>query len=116
MREGEALGLTWDCVDFDKGTILINKQLQREKKKNARYLLVPTKNEKSRTITPAPWVMQLLLTHRARQNEQRLKAGPRWEDSGFVFTNEPSIPHLKSWCPLLVVQMPASMIFVTVMP
>ncbi len=88
MREGEALGLTWDCVDFDKGTILINKQLQREKKKNARYLLVPTKNEKSRTITPAPWVMQLLRTHRARQNEQRLKAGPMWEDSGFVFTNE----------------------------
>lgn len=26
MREGEVLGLTWDCVDFDKGTITINKQ------------------------------------------------------------------------------------------
>ncbi len=95
MREGEALGLTWDCVDFDKGTILINKQLQREKKKNARYLLVPTKNEKSRTITPAPWVMQLLRTHRARQTEQRLKAGPPWENSGIVFTNEPAaISHI----------------------
>lgn len=87
MREGEALGLAWDCVDFERGTLLINKQLQREKKKNAQYLLVPTKNGKSRTITPAPWVMKLLRTQRARQAEQQLRAGPLWEDSGLVFTN-----------------------------
>lgn len=88
LREGEALGLTWDCVDFSKGTLLINKQLQREKKKNGAYIFAPLKNDKARTITPAPWVMQLLRTHRAKQAEQRLKAGPLWEDSGLVFTNE----------------------------
>ena len=88
MREGEALGLTWDSVDFQKGTILINKQMQREKKKNGQYLLVPTKNGKSRTITPAPWVMKLLRVQRGRQAEQRIKAGPMWEDSGLVFTSE----------------------------
>lgn len=88
MREGEALGLMWECVDFKKGTILINKQIQREKKKNGQYLLVPTKNGKSRTITPAPWVMKLLRTQRAKQAEQQLRAGPMWEDSGLVFTNE----------------------------
>lgn len=87
MREGEVLGLTWDCVDFDKGTILINKQLQREKKPHGRHLLVATKNDKSRTITPAPLVMKLLRSHRAHQSEQRLKAGPLWEDSGLVFTD-----------------------------
>lgn len=88
MWEGEALGLMWECVDFKKGTILINKQMQREKKKNGQYLLVPTKNGKSRTITPAPWVMKLLRTQRAKQAEQQLRAGPMWEDSGLVFTNE----------------------------
>lgn len=31
MREGELLDLMWDCVDFDKGTILVDKQLQLEK-------------------------------------------------------------------------------------
>ena len=87
MREGEVLGLTWDCVDFDKGTILINKQLQREKKPHGQYLLVATKNDKSRTITPAPLVMKLLRSHRTHQSEQRLKAGPLWEDSGLVFTD-----------------------------
>lgn len=88
MREGEALGLMWECVDFKKGTILINKQMQREKKKNGQYLLVPTKNGKSRTITPAPWVLKLLRTQRAKQAEQQLRAGPIWEDSGLVFANE----------------------------
>ena len=28
MREGEALGLLWDCVDLTKGTITVDKQLQ----------------------------------------------------------------------------------------
>lgn len=88
MREGEVLGLRWDCVDFAKGTILVNKQLQREKKKGGAYIFAPLKNDKARTITPAPWVMELLKHHRARQAEQRLKAGVLWEDTGLVFTDE----------------------------
>lgn len=78
----------WACIDFDRGTILIDKQLQREKTKGGAYIFAPLKNDKSRTITPAPWVMALLRRHRAKQNEQRLKVGPIWEDSGLVFTNE----------------------------
>ena len=31
MRQGEVMGLTWDCVDFENDVILINKQLQKEK-------------------------------------------------------------------------------------
>lgn len=88
LREGEVLGLKWDCVDFQRGTLLIDKQLQREKRPNGRYLLAPTKNGKARTVTPAPWVMALLKRHRAIQAQQRLKAGEMWEDSGLVFTNE----------------------------
>lgn len=88
MREGEALGLMWECVDFDKGTVTINKQLQHEKVKGGQYILAPTKNGKARTITPAPWVMQILRSHRAKQAEQRLKLGEVWEDSGLVFTND----------------------------
>lgn len=88
MREGEVLGLKWDCVDFDKGIILINKQLQREKKKGGAYIFATLKNDKSRTITPAPWVMQLLRAHRGQQLAQRLQAGEVWEDSGLVFTDE----------------------------
>lgn len=88
LREGEVLGLTWDCVDFQKGVIRVEKQLQREKQKGGKYYFAPLKNDKARTITPAPWVLQLLQAHSIRQKEQQLKAGPLWAHSGLVFTNE----------------------------
>ena len=88
MREGEVLGLMWDCVDFEKGTITIKRQLRREQKKGGAYYITTPKNGKPRTITPAPWVMKMLRSQKARQAEQQLKMGPLWESSGMVFTNE----------------------------
>ena len=88
LREGEALGLRWDCVDFAKGSILVKQQLQREKKKGGTYILVPLKNDRSRVITPATWVISVLKSHRAKQASQRLAVGKAWKDSGFVFTAE----------------------------
>lgn len=88
MREGELLGLMWDCVDFDKGTITIKRQLKRQQQKGGQYYITTPKNGKGRTITPAPLVMKLLHTQKARQAEQRLKIGALWEGSGMVFTNE----------------------------
>lgn len=88
MRQGEVLGLTWDCVDFGRGTIFINKQLHLEKKRGGKYVFAPLKNDKARTIAPASWVMQLLRSHKTEQAKQQLKAGPLWEGSGLVFTDE----------------------------
>ena len=88
LREGELLGLMWDCVDFEKGTILVNKQLRRSQRKGGTYYFSPPKNNKGRTITPAPYVMKLLQAQKVQQAKHRLMAGPAWEDSGLVFTNE----------------------------
>ena len=59
MREGELLGLTWDCVDFAHGTILVKQQLQREHKTGGEYHLLPTKNGKKRVVPMAPSVARL---------------------------------------------------------
>lgn len=89
MREGEALGLTWDSVDFMRGTVLINKQLQKEKKAGGEFRLVSLKNDKPRRITPAPWVMQLLRDRKLQQYEHKEKAGAAWDNPmNLVFTNE----------------------------
>lgn len=88
MREGEVLGLTWDCVDFDNKAIIIKQQLQMERGSNGKYSLVPTKNGKSRTITPARFVMDVLKKERTSQIENRLMAGDAWDNPfNLVFTN-----------------------------
>ena len=51
-----------------------------------RYFLSNT--TKSRTIVPVPYLMKLLQAQKVQQAEQRLMAGPAWEASGLVFTNE----------------------------
>ena len=91
LRSGEILGLTWDCVNFDEGTLYICKQLTPPRMKGQKYAFGTLKNDKPRTITPAPYVMQLLKEHRIQQMQQRLIAGVAWDDGGFpnlVFTND----------------------------
>lgn len=89
MRQGEILGLTWDCLDFDKGTILVNKQLQKERRGTGQYNFVSPKNNKSRTITPAPSVMTALQDHRRQQMAMQVAASSAWQnDKHLVFTNE----------------------------
>lgn len=96
IREGEALGLTWDCVDFISGSIIIEKQLQRRPQSAGGTQLTPTKNGKARVLRPAPFVMQMLKIQRTEQIMQSLRAGERWEAwkteaehrRALVFTNE----------------------------
>lgn len=93
MRQGEILGLTWDNIDFEKGTIYINKQLQKEKTKNGKYYLATLKNDKSRTITPAPYIMKLLNEYKKNQTSLKIKGGSIWGNSepinkNLVFTDE----------------------------
>ena len=88
MRECELLGLMWDCVNFEKGTILINKQLNKSQRKGGDYAFTPPKNGKSRKLSPAPFVMNLLEEQRQIQERQRLSAGSAWQESGLVFTTE----------------------------
>lgn len=92
MRQSELLGLTWDNVDFDRGTITVNKQLAR-REYQADGLFQSPKNDKTRTISPAASMFMALKRQRARQAEQRLKAGPIWDNPhGLVFTAEDGGP------------------------
>ena len=54
MREGEVLGLTWDCIDFHTGIISVEKQMQLHRDKGSKgYEFVSPKNGRSRTIAAA---------------------------------------------------------------
>jgi integrase len=84
LRQGEALGLLWDAVDLDAGTLTVRRALQRQKGKGL-VLVEPKSRAGRRTIKlPAP-LRDALRTHRIRQAEQRMTVANVWEDRGFVF-------------------------------
>lgn len=96
LRESEAMGITWDAVDFDKGHIVIDKQLVRRPKADGGTMLASVKNGKPRPLAPAPYVMALLKTRYTEQVMQSKWAGSAWmawtneeeHKKALVFTNE----------------------------
>lgn len=87
LREGEILGLTWDCLDFEHETLLVKQQLRREQKKGGQYYFSPPKNSKSRVLALAPSVLRLFKLQKIKQNSMRVEAGESWTENNLVFSN-----------------------------
>jgi len=86
LRQGELLGLRWEDVDLNAGTIRVGHALQ---KIEGELQLVEVKTRGShRTVNMPAFVAKSLVEHRRRQQDER-KDVPGWVDSGFVFT----VPH-----------------------
>lgn len=88
LREGEVLGLKWDCVDFTNGSLLVGRQLQRKRDGSSQYYLISPKSGKFRKVVLAPFVQDILHRQRAEQELWRRVAGRDWIDTGLVFTDE----------------------------
>ena len=80
MRQGEILGLTWDCIDFDTSTITVKQQLQLRRDGSKEYVLVPTKSGRTRQITVSKSVIGILGIEKNRSTSE------------FVFTNDNGKP------------------------
>lgn len=90
LRRGEALGLSWRDIDLDKGTLALRKQLQRI---YGKLRLVDLKTKRSRRTIILPQIaVTALKAHRSRQIEERLSAGPFWQETGLVFTTTIGTP------------------------
>ncbi len=88
LRQGELLGLTWDCVDFEKGTLLINKQHNRAKGEKE-FHFSPLKNSRPRSLTAASAVMDALREQQRRQAQWATELGSAWDNSkNLVFTTQ----------------------------
>ena len=92
------MGLTWNCINYQKGTVHIYRQLLRvnEYKGRGKYLFVPTKTSKQRVIAPAEQVMKMFKSVKVQQEEWKKKQGDAWKNKdNLVFTN-PDGTHLSS--------------------
>lgn len=97
MRQSELVGLTWDSVDFKRGTIRVYRQYvdtkDHEKGRKRVCKFTTTKNDKTRIVEPAPQVIDLLRDVKAKQEAMAVAAGEKWENTdAFVFTNKDGSP------------------------
>ena len=91
VRRAECVGLTWDCVDFNRSTIHIYRQWQKHPHLGEKsiYGFEPLKNNKHRTFKAAKQVMDVLKRVKIRQDKQKLACGNGWHaDHDFVFTHD----------------------------
>ena len=90
LRQGEALGLRRQDVDFEARALRVSYALQRIEEG---LQMVEPKTERSRRILPFPEAVLLALrSHRSRQLEERLALGSNWPETGLVFTSSIGTP------------------------
>lgn len=105
LRPGEWLGLAWDDVDLEAGTITVRQALHehqgtedidKDEGPGRVMYLGPVKTKASRrTITLPQAAVDALKRWRRRQLEERMQAGPRWLESQKIIA-ERVLPEFKA--------------------
>ena len=86
-REGEITGLTWEDVDFKKGTITINKTTQYVAGVGT-FEKTPKSDTSNRSIYISQSTLEVLKRYKAYQDERRFLLGDKWQNSKRVFTTD----------------------------
>jgi integrase len=102
MRRGELFALHWDDIDFEKKMLSVRRSLSYTNVDGTGYKYTEElpKTEAGKRAIPLPDIaLEALKQHRARQAEQRLRAGPGWKNLNLVFCSgtgfyySPSVHH-----------------------
>jgi integrase len=95
MRRGEVLGLRWADLDLDRGRLAVRRTLV-----SVGYEVSwsePKTPRSRRAVAIDPTTVAVLRAHRARQAEERLAIGPKYDDGDLVFCDVAGAPlHPKS--------------------
>jgi integrase len=75
MRRGELLGLKWEDIDLENTTVRVRRTLTRTGNGRRIALGEPKTKKSRRTVRLTPQAVEALKRHRARQAEEKLKAG-----------------------------------------
>jgi len=89
LRIGELLGLKWEDMDLDAGTLRVRRTRSQARKGPT---FTTPKNGKGRSIRLTQRAVEALKTHKAAQNAERLKAGSLWQDNGLVLCTHAGKP------------------------
>lgn len=94
LRQGEALGLRWDDIDLDAGTMAVKHAIAQLKGEG--LVLGPVKSRAGRRVIRLPdQITRELKAQKKAQAAERLKAGTQWvqtDAGGYVFAREDGRP------------------------
>ena len=85
LRNGEIRGLTWDCIRWSEGEVLITKTLKRDGFSSAQHSWAPTKTGKERVVPLTAQVLETLREHQGQMEELGI-----YEPYGLVFVTPTS--------------------------
>lgn len=103
MRRDEVLGSTWQAVDLDGGMLSIRRTLvttQARRVGDPGMAWSEPKTKGWRTVALDADTVAILRAHRTHQLEERLAAGPEYDDQDLVVTTvfgKPVHPKTLSW-------------------
>lgn len=86
MRSGEALGLQWDDIDFEKRLITVNHTLSDVG--GTHFLTTPKTKTSKRKIYMSEDLVDLLVEHRKEQHKLIFSLGRKFTHPEMVFTSE----------------------------
>lgn len=95
LRRGEVLGLRWDDVDLEAGTLTIS----RARVTIAGHIVeeAPKTERGRRTLPLDPSLVATFRRHRVAQAAEKLEAGPSHETQGYVVADELGRPYQPTW-------------------
>ena len=99
LRESEAIGLTFDRIDFEGGTISIDRQLVSKKLSDGGRCFALPKHNKTRVLHMPPFIAELLRQQRIEKDRMRIQADYLWKgysidghEADFVFCTTEGLP------------------------
>ena len=90
LRQGELLGLKWDDVDLEGGTLRVRRTLTTAK--GGLQLTAPKTKGSRRTVKLTQKAVQALRSHLERQLGEIDRAGSLWRENGLIFASESGDP------------------------
>lgn len=100
MRESEAIGLTWDCINYKTKIIKLYQQLQKRPVADGGYTFAPLKNDEIRYLSMPDFLVDVFTDRYDEQDRQKEEAGELWQGyqndkerkTALIFTTELGTP------------------------
>ncbi|HEX8090294.1 MAG TPA: tyrosine-type recombinase/integrase [Blastocatellia bacterium] len=96
MRPEEYLALQWKDVDLERETVSVKRTLCWRRLGGGWYFGEPKTVRSRRQIPLSPYLVHVLVEHKRRQAEERMKAGPQYQNFDLIFATAQGGPVLLS--------------------